>query len=66
MCIRLAAADSALSITNAWTFCAVSFGIYARYSLSLVSTRCRSWLRHYATSQKIAGSIPDAVIGIFH
>jgi hypothetical protein len=25
-----------------------------------------SWLRHCATSRKIAGSIPDSVIGIFH
>ena len=29
-------------------------------------TRWRSWFRHLATSQKIAGSIPDCVIGIFH
>jgi hypothetical protein len=29
-------------------------------------TRWRSWLRHYATSQKVAGSISDGVIGIFH
>ena len=29
-------------------------------------TRWRSWLRHCATSQKVAGSIPDGVIGIFH
>ena len=28
--------------------------------------RCRSWLRHCATSRKVAGSIPDGVIGIFH
>ena len=26
----------------------------------------RSWLGHCATSQKVAGSIPDGVIGIFH
>ena len=26
----------------------------------------RSWLRHCATSRKVAGSIPDGVIGIFH
>jgi hypothetical protein len=26
----------------------------------------RSWLRHCATSPKVAGSIPDRVIGIFH
>ena len=29
-------------------------------------TRWRSWLRHCATSRKVAGSIPDGVIGIFH
>ena len=26
----------------------------------------RSWLKHCATSPKVAGSIPDGVIGIFH
>jgi len=29
-------------------------------------TRWRSWLRHCATNRKVAGSIPDGVIGIFH
>jgi hypothetical protein len=29
-------------------------------------TRWRSWLRHYATRRKFAGSIADGVIGIFH
>jgi hypothetical protein len=24
------------------------------------------WLRHFATTRKVAGSIPDGVIGIFH
>jgi hypothetical protein len=28
--------------------------------------RQRSWLRHCATSRKVAGSIPDGVIGFFH
>ena len=28
--------------------------------------RWRSWLRHCATSRKVAGSIPDSVFGIFH
>jgi hypothetical protein len=28
-------------------------------------TRWRSWLRHYATSRKVAVSIPDGVSGIF-
>ena len=30
------------------------------------STWWRSWLRHSVTSRKVAGSIPDGVIGIFH
>jgi hypothetical protein len=29
-------------------------------------TRWRSWFRNCATSRKVAGSIPDGVIGIFH
>ena len=29
-------------------------------------TRCSRWLRHCATSRKVAGSIPDGVIDIFH
>ena len=29
-------------------------------------TRCCSWFRHGATSRKVAGSIPDGVIRIFH
>ena len=29
-------------------------------------TRWRSWLRHCATSWKVAGSIPEGVVGIFH
>jgi hypothetical protein len=28
--------------------------------------RWRSWLMHWATNQKVAGSIPNGVIGIFH
>jgi hypothetical protein len=29
-------------------------------------TRWRSWLRHYAASRKVAGSIPHSAIRIFH
>jgi hypothetical protein len=29
-------------------------------------TRWRSWLRHCATCRKVAGSILDGVIGMFH
>ena len=34
--------------------------------LQLWGKRWRSWLRQCATSRKVAGSIPDGVIGIFH
>jgi hypothetical protein len=37
-----------------------------RSSSFLRGTRWRSWLRHCATSRKVAGAIPDGVIGIFH
>jgi hypothetical protein len=32
---------------------------------SAADTRWRSWLKQYATSRKVAGSIPDEVIGFF-
>jgi len=31
-----------------------------------MATRWRSWLRHCATSQEVAGSIPDGVTEIFY
>ena len=31
-----------------------------------MGTRWRSWLRHYATSRKFVGSIPDDVIRVLH
>jgi hypothetical protein len=42
----------------------VSF-ILSLANLHTGGTRWRSWLRHCATNQKVAGSIPDGV-GIFH
>jgi hypothetical protein len=57
-------------------FCPFYFNIlhqrhvsYAFVTLSLFSLGCTrwcSWLRHYATSQKFTGLIPDGVTGIFH
>jgi len=38
--------------------------IYSR--VSFCDCSWRSWLRHCAASRKVAGSIPDGVIGIFH
>jgi len=37
------------------------FGLFCEWG-----ARWRSWVRHRATSRKVAGSIPDGVIGIFH
>jgi len=34
--------------------------------LFLLLARWRSWLRHWATSRRFAGSIPNGVIEIFH
>jgi len=41
--------------------------IYYLFSFTyLWGTRWRSWLRHCATSRKVAGSIADGVTGAFH
>jgi len=39
---------------------------YYYYYYYYGGTRWRSWLRHCATSRKVAGSIPDGVIRFFH
>jgi hypothetical protein len=53
----------------------ISVGFFVGYltTLSVSSsygvrrgTRYRSWLRHYATSRKVAGSIPDELTGFFN
>jgi hypothetical protein len=41
--------------------CIIKLSIRRRWG-----TRWHSWLRHCATSQKVTGSIPDVVTGIFH
>ena len=35
-------------------------------TILLKGTVVAQWLRHCATNRKVAGSIPDGVIGIFH
>ena len=32
----------------------------------IMGTRWRRWLRHCATTRKVAGTIPNCVAGIFH
>jgi hypothetical protein len=41
-------------------------GISFIYHRQCGDTRWRTWLRHYTTSRKVAGSIRGGVIGIFH
>ena len=41
------------------------FGIFIAYTHFTWGTRWCSWLRHYATSRKVAGLIPDDVIQNF-
>jgi hypothetical protein len=45
-----------------WEMSKQDRNVLSRYG----GTPCRSWSRHCATSRKVAGSIPDGVIGIFH
>jgi len=44
----------------------LSFYNSSTFTHGVRGTRWRSWLRHCATRRKVAGSIPDGVIGIFH
>jgi hypothetical protein len=43
-------------------------GILFYFAILDCGARCwwRIWLRHCATSRKVAGSIPDGVVGIFY
>jgi hypothetical protein len=36
------------------------------FSVANWGTQYHTWLRHYATSWKVTGSIPDEVIGFFN
>jgi len=59
--------------TNPCRLSATAYSIYSQLTSILEAvpptaggTRWRSWLRHCATSRKVAGSIPDGVIGFLH
>ena len=41
-------------------------GVVLSSSLRHMGTAVAQWLRCCATNRKVAGSIPDSVIGIFH
>jgi hypothetical protein len=55
-------------VVNVWCFPFHMFHLIVSFCslLNPGGTRSRSWLRHYATSWKIAGSLPDEVIGFFN
>jgi hypothetical protein len=40
--------------------------LYGQASLAVEGYAVAQWLRHCDTNRKVAGSIPDGVIGIFH
>jgi len=40
--------------------------VFFKVALYEIGDTQRNWLRHCDTSRKVAGSIPDGVIGIFH
>ena len=61
---RMVEGISPISSIFSFFFHAVS--IYTGLPEYLGGTRCSSWLRHCSTSLKVAGSIPDTVIGILH
>ena len=46
--------------------CHYSWCLFIIIIIIIGGTRWRSWLRHRATSRKVAGSIPDGDIEIFH
>jgi len=55
-----------LGASTSWNTQCLSGSVMGLLYLWMQGTWWRSWLRHWATSRKVAGSIPDVVIGIFH
>jgi len=51
---------------RAWIIMGISFLTNFVEQFQFVGTVVPQWLRCCATNRKIAGSIPDRVIGIFH
>ena len=59
---HVVSSDGTYGVTGRDTWCYQT----GHVMLSDGGTRWRSWLNNCATSCKVAGSIPDGVIGIFH
>ena len=58
--------STAVRIGKVLTFKFQVLTYFSKLTTHFGGTRWRSWLRHCATSRKVAGSIPDGVTGIFH
>jgi hypothetical protein len=43
----------------------LNYIITVRFNIVAFGKCYRSWSRHYATIRKVAGSIPDEIIGLF-
>jgi hypothetical protein len=56
------------TVTSTMSCCELPPNVQTRHSILLTDkgTQWRRWLRHCATSRKVAGSIPDGVTEIFH
>jgi len=52
--------------TDGWAPMMYTQGVFVKIIYENRGTRWCSCLRHYAKSLKVAGSIPDGVIRIFH
>jgi hypothetical protein len=52
------------NLQHSWLFEELDVYVFHSVRLTLPHCRQRSWLRHCATSRKVAGSIPDGVIDI--
>jgi hypothetical protein len=63
--IDLLTTDRAIFCLNTPTSATAHIVYYISYTL-VVGTVAAQWLRYCATNQKVTGSIPDGVIGIFH
>jgi hypothetical protein len=51
---------------NVVSYVVTSYQLKIIITLVLVGTAVAQWLRYCATNQKVDGSIPLGVIGIFH
>jgi hypothetical protein len=55
-----------ITLSDIYIYIYIYVFIFHTYNIPLYFTRCLSSLRHCATRQKIAGSTPHGVTGIFH